>query len=194
MKRESKVKRKTKETDISLALCLDGQGICSVDTGVGFFDHMLEAFSLHGGFDMELLCRGDLAVDCHHTVEDVGIVLGTGFAEALGDKKGIRRYGMFSIPMDEALATCNLDISNRPYLVFNVDFKGPRIGDLDTQMVKEFFYAFAMLAGVTLHLNLAYGDNDHHIAEALFKAFGHALKQGVAISESDKALSTKGSL
>lgn len=194
MKRECRIKRKTKETDISLYLCLDGKGSCNVDTGVGFFDHMLETLCLHGGFDMELSCKGDLTVDCHHTVEDVGIVLGTGFAETLGDKKGIRRYGMFSVPMDEALAICNLDICNRPYLVFNVDFNAPKIGDLDTQMVKEFFYAFAMSARVTLHLNLAYGENDHHIAEALFKAFGHALKQAVAKAESDEVLSTKGSL
>ncbi len=194
MMRKSEVQRKTKETDISLSLSLDGKGQCGIDTGVGFFDHMLTAFCLHGGFDMELTCQGDLKVDCHHTVEDVGIVLGTAFSKAIGDKKGIGRYGMFTIPMDEALASCNLDISGRPYLVFNAGFTGSMIGDLDIQMIKEFFYAFAMNSGVTLHLNLAYGSNDHHIAEALFKAFAHALKQACARSESQQILSTKGSL
>ncbi|MFA5634278.1 MAG: imidazoleglycerol-phosphate dehydratase HisB [Anaerovoracaceae bacterium] len=194
MIRESKVQRKTKETDINLSLLLDGQGISNIDTGVGFFDHMLSAFCLHGGFNMELFCKGDLNVDCHHTVEDVGITLGSTFSKALGDKKGILRYGMCTIPMDEALATCNLDISNRPYLVFNADFNTPKIGDMETQMVKEFFYAFAMNAGITLHLNLVYGSNDHHIAEALFKAFAHALKQGIKKSENSQVLSTKGSL
>lgn len=194
MLRGSKVERKTRETDISLSLALDGQGVSDIDTGVGFFDHMLSAFCLHGGFNIELLCKGDLNVDGHHTIEDVGIVLGTAFAEALGDKKGIRRYGMFTIPMDEALVTCNLDISNRPYLVFNADFIAPKIGDMETQMVKEFFYAFAMNARITLHLNMVYGSNDHHMAEALFKAFAHALKQGVQKTESSEVLSTKGSL
>lgn len=194
MARGSKVERKTKETDICLVLVLDGQGISDIDTGVGFFDHMLSAFCLHGGFSMELQCKGDLNVDCHHTIEDVGIVLGTAFAEALGDKKGIRRYGMCTIPMDEALATCNLDISNRPYLVFNADFGTPKIGDMETQMVQEFFYSFAMHAGITLHLNLVYGSNDHHVVEALFKAFAHALKQSVKKSETSGVLSTKGSL
>lgn len=194
MKRESKVERRTKETEIQLFLSVDGEGTSHIDTGVGFLDHMLAAFCLHGGFDMELNCKGDLKVDCHHTVEDVGIALGTAFAQALGDKKGIRRYGMFTVPMDEALVHCNLDISNRPYLVFHVDFKTDRIGDLDTQTVREFFYAFAMNAGITLHLNLAYGSNDHHIAEGLFKALGHGLKQGVGITETRGYLSTKGSL
>jgi len=143
---------------------------------------------------MELSCKGDLSVDCHHSVEDVGIVIGKSFAEALGDKKGIKRYGNFTVPMDEALAVCSLDISNRPYLVFNADFKGNKIGDLNTQMIREFFYAFAINAGITLHINLMYGSNDHHIAEAIFKAFAYALKQGVERSESSEALSTKGSL
>ncbi len=194
MQRESKIKRKTKETDIHLSLSLDGQGVSNIDTGIGFFDHMLSAFCLHGGFDIELKCKGDLNVDCHHTIEDVGIVLGTAFSKSLGDKKGIRRYGMYTIPMDEALATCNLDISNRPYLVFNAKFTAPKIGDMDAQMIKEFFNAFAVNAGITLHLNLVYGSNDHHIAEALFKAFGYALKQGVERSEKGETLSTKGCL
>lgn len=194
MQRESKIKRKTKETDIHLSLSLDGQGVSNIDTGIGFFDHMLSTFCLHGGFDIELECKGDLNVDCHHTIEDVGIVLGKAFSESLGDKKGIRRYGMYTIPMDEALATCNLDISNRPYLVFNAKFTAPKIGDMDAQMVKEFFNAFAVNAGITLHLNLVYGSNDHHIAEALFKAFGYALKQGVERSEKGETLSTKGCL
>lgn len=194
MQRESKIKRKTKETDIHLSLSLDGQGVSNIDTGIGFFDHMLSAFCLHGGFDIELKCKGDLNVDCHHTIEDVGIVMGSAFSKSLGDKKEIRRFGMCTIPMDEALATCNLDISNRPYLVFNASFTSPKIGDMDAQMVKEFFNAFAVNAGITLHLNLVYGSNDHHIAEALFKAFGYALKQGVERSEKGETLSTKGCL
>ena len=194
MNRRVKTERKTKETEISLSIDLDGKGLSSIDSGIGFFDHMLTAFSLHGGFDMELSCKGDLSVDCHHSVEDVGIVIGKSFAEALGDKKGIKRYGNFTVPMDEALAVCSLDISNRPYLVFNADFKGNKIGDLNTQMIREFFYAFAINAGITLHINLMYGSNDHHIAEAIFKAFAYALKQGVERSESSEALSTKGSL
>ncbi len=194
MNRKVEIKRVTKETEISLSIDLDGQGLSSIDSGIGFFDHMLTAFCLHGGFDMELRCKGDLLVDCHHSVEDVGIVLGRAVAQALADKKGIKRYGNFSLPMDEALAVCNLDISNRPYLVFNADFKGYKIGDLNVQMIREFFYAFAINAGITLHINLIYGSNDHHIAEAIFKAFAHALKLGVERSGIDKVLSTKGSL
>jgi imidazoleglycerol-phosphate dehydratase len=177
-----------------LNFSIDGRGETSIDTGVGFFDHMLTAFCFHGGFDMELSCKGDLSVDCHHTVEDVGIVMGKALSEALGDKKGINRFGMFAIPMDEALASCNVDISNRPYLVFNAAFSGSKIGDLDAQMIKEFFYAFAINAGITLHINLIYGSNDHHMAEAIFKSFGRAIKESAARNDFDGVLSTKGSL
>ncbi len=194
MDKKVEIIRKTKETEIFLSLSIEGKGEANIDTGVGFLDHMLTAFSLHGGFDLAVSCKGDLHVDCHHTVEDIGIVMGSAFADAFGDKKGLMRYGAAVIPMDEALASCNLDISNRPYLVFNVDFKANEIGNLDTQMIKEFFYAFAINAGITLHINLFYGSNDHHIAEAIFKAFGHAMKQGCAKAEGKDVLSTKGSL
>lgn len=194
MSRKVKIERKTKETDISLSVDLDGKGLSSIDSGIGFFDHMLTALCLHGGFDMDLSCKGDLSVDCHHSVEDIGIVIGKAFSKALENKKGINRYGSFTVPMDEALAVCNLDISNRPYLVFNADFKGNKIGDLDVQMIREFFYAFAINSGITLHINVMYGSNDHHVAEAIFKAFAHALKQGVERSGIDEVLSTKGSL
>lgn len=192
--RQATIERTTKETDISLFLSLDGKGIANVKTGIGFFDHMLITLCHHGGFDIDLTCKGDLNVDCHHTIEDVGIVLGNAFSKALGDKKGIRRFGSFTIPMDEALVSCNLDISNRPYLVFNVEFKSERIGELETQMVKEFFYAFAINSGITLHLNQLYGSNDHHIAEAAFKSLAHALNSAVALTGSEELLSTKGCL
>jgi imidazoleglycerol-phosphate dehydratase len=194
MKREASVERKTKETEISLSLSLDGSGRASINTGIGFLDHMMTAFCFHGGFDMDLCCAGDLNVDSHHTVEDIGIVLGLAFEKALGNKDGISRYGEFTIPMDEALVSCNLDVSGRPYLVFNIDFKSDKLGNLDTQMIKEFFYAFSIKSGVTLHLNQIYGSNDHHIAEACFKAFGHALKSGVARKNISGAFSTKGCL
>lgn len=194
MKREAKIRRSTKETDIVVTLLIDGDGTSDIDTGVGFFDHMLTAFCLHGGFNLQLSCKGDLEVDCHHTAEDVGIALGTAFSKALEDKKGIRRYGMFTVPMDEALVTCNLDICNRPYLVFNVVFKGERIGGLESQVIREFFYAFSVNSGITLHINQAYGSNDHHVAEAAFKAFGQALKQGVQLIGDEEVLSTKGCL
>jgi len=194
IQRKAEIERKTKETDIKISLCIDGQGKCEIDTGIGFFDHMLTAFCHHGSFDIDLVSKGDLDVDCHHTVEDIGITLGTAFSKAMGDKSGLCRYGMSVIPMDEALVCCNVDISNRPYLVFNGEFKTHRLGELDTQMIKEFFYAFAARAGITLHVNPVYGANDHHIAEAMFKAFGHALKQGITRSENRGALSTKGSL
>ena len=191
--REGSVKRETKETSIELTLNIDGQGRNQIRTGVGFFDHMLTAFAVHSGFDLTLTCRGDLDVDCHHTVEDVGIALGKAFSDAISDKTGINRYGSFMIPMDEALAACCVDISGRPYLVFNADFCDYRLGDMDTAMVEEFFRAFAMNAMVTLHINLLYGRNDHHKAEAIFKAFAHALKMAVKI-EGTEILSSKGSL
>lgn len=191
--REGYVKRETRETKIELTLNADGTGKNQINTGIGFFDHMLTAFSVHSGFDLTLSCRGDLGVDCHHSVEDVGIALGQAFANALSDKAGIARYGNFTIPMDEALASCCIDISGRPFLVFNAEFGDYRLGDMDSAMVEEFFRAFAMNAMVTLHINLFYGKNDHHKAEAIFKAFAHALRQAVK-SEGGEILSSKGSL
>lgn len=191
--REGYVKRETKETKIELTLNVDGTGKNQINTGIGFFDHMLTAFSVHSGFDLTLSCRGDLGVDCHHSVEDVGIVLGQAFASALSDKAGIARYGNFTIPMDEALASCCIDISGRPFLVFNAEFGDYRLGDMDSAMVEEFFRAFAMNAMVTLHINLFYGKNDHHKAEAIFKAFAHALRLAVK-TEGGEVLSSKGSL
>jgi len=191
--REGYRKRETRETKIELTLNLDGQGKNQINTGIGFFDHMLTAFSVHSGFDLTLSCKGDLAVDCHHSVEDVGITLGQAFADTVSDKTGLARYGNFSIPMDEALASCCVDISGRPFLVFHAEFGDYRLGDMDSAMVEEFFRAFAMNAGVTLHINLQYGKNDHHKAEAIFKAFAHALKAAVRI-EGAEILSSKGSL
>lgn len=194
MDRIAKITRKTKETDITVVLNLDGSGIHNIDTGIGFFDHMLTALCVHGGFDLTVTCKGDLNVDGHHSVEDTGIVLGQAFAQALGDKAGIMRYGSAFIPMDEALCFCALDISARPFLVFNAQFTNERIGDYDACLTEEFMRAFAFNAGITLHLREEYGKNDHHITEALFKALAHALKQAVAVNKSGKALSTKGKL
>ena len=191
--REGYRKRETRETKIELTLNLDGQGKNQINTGIGFFDHMLTAFSVHSGFDLTLSCKGDLIVDCHHSVEDVGITLGQAFADTVSDKTGLARYGNFTIPMDEALASCCVDISGRPFLVFHAEFGDYRLGDMDSAMVEEFFRAFAMNAGVTLHINLQYGKNDHHRAEAIFKAFAHALKAAVKI-EGSEVLSSKGSL
>lgn len=190
--RTAEIKRKTKETDISVALDLDG-GNVNVRTGIGFFDHMLTAFAVHGGFGLEVFVEGDLNVDTHHTVEDTGIALGAAFKKALGDMGGINRYGSFYIPMDESLALCALDISNRPFLVFNAEFKEERCGEYETCCTEEFFRAFAVNAGITLHLNVLYGSNSHHEIEALFKAFAHAMKIAVAPSGGG-VLSTKGIL
>lgn len=190
--RTSSISRKTKETDIQLSLCLDG-GAISVSTGVGFFDHMLTAFAVHGGFGLTVKVSGDLEVDCHHTIEDTGIVLGQAIREAVGDKKGIARFGSSYVPMDEALGFCALDISNRAYLVFDASFTAPMIGAYDTQMSEEFFRAVAVNAGITLHLKCEYGKNDHHIVEALYKAFARALKMAVKI-EGNEVLSSKGVL
>ncbi len=190
--RTAEIKRKTKETDISVALDLDG-GNVNIRTGIGFFDHMLTAFAVHGGFGLEVFVEGDLDVDTHHTVEDTGIALGAAFKKALGDMGGINRYGSFYIPMDESLALCALDISNRPFLVFNAEFKEERCGEYETCCTEEFFRAFAVNAGITLHLNVLYGSNSHHKIEALFKAFAHAMKIAVAPS-SGGVLSTKGVL
>ncbi len=192
--RKSELKRKTKETDIQLTLNLDGLGQHDIRTGVGFLDHMLTAFAVHSGFDLQLTCKGDLEVDCHHTIEDIGIALGSAFKEATVDRTSITRYGSFTIPMDEALATCHVDVSGRPFLVFQGEFKGFRMGDMDTQMVEEFFRAFAMNGGVTLHINLLYGSNDHHICEAMFKAFAHALGIACQIRDKNQVLSSKGVL
>lgn len=185
--------RNTKETQIKLILNLDG-GKISIDTGVGFFDHMLNSFATHGGFGLELSVKGDLNVDEHHTVEDTGIVLGKAFASALGDKSAIDRFGSFYVPMDEALAFSSIDISGRPFLVFDADFPQNRCGDYDCAMTVEFMRAFAFNAGITLHLKSLYGDNSHHITEALFKALAHSLRLAVRQNTSNKPLSTKGVL
>ncbi len=188
------VKRNTKETQITLSLDLDGGGINRIDTGVGFFDHMLTALAVHSGIDLDIEVHGDLDVDCHHTVEDTGIALGDALSKALGDKAGICRYGSMFIPMDEALGFVSLDISGRPFLVFDCPFVTDRLGQMDTQMVEEFFRAFAYHAGITLHAKLLYGVNDHHKAEALFKALAHSLKQAVRRTDDARPLSTKGVL
>lgn len=195
MMRTADVTRKTKETDIEVFVKLDrGEGKVSIDTGIGFFDHMLTAFGVHSGIDLQINADGDLNVDAHHTVEDTGIVLGKAFAEALGDKSGISRYGSAYIPMDEALGFCALDISGRPFLVFDAEFSDDKIGEMDTCLVEEFFRAFAFNAGITLHLKACYGKNDHHIAEALFKACAHAVKAAIKPTAEGEVLSTKGVL
>ncbi len=191
--RTALIERNTKETQIKIELGLDG-GEVSVSTGIGFFDHMLTAFGVHGGFGLKVEVKGDLEVDTHHTVEDTGIALGQAFKKALGDMSGIERYGFFSIPMDESLANCVLDISNRPFLVFKAEFKEERCGDFETCMTEEFFRAFAMNSGITLHLEVPYGTNSHHEIEALFKALAHALKVAVKKNEDGSVLSTKGVL
>lgn len=193
--RKAEIARKTAETDIRLVLDLDGEGKYSVSTGIGFLDHMLCLFSGHGRFDLELSCRGDLQVDCHHTAEDVGIVLGRAISEALGTRESVRRYGSALIPMDESLAQVAVDLSNRPYLYFDVPFSVPRIGSMDTEMFGEFFRALAENAGMTLHIAILHGKNNHHMIEAVFKAFARALKEAVSIDESIKGVnSTKGML
>jgi imidazoleglycerol-phosphate dehydratase len=187
--------RQTKETDIKLKLNLDGSGKTKISTGVGFFDHMLEGFARHGLFDLELEVHGDLHVDCHHTVEDTGIVLGQAIAEALGDKKGIKRYGSFLLPMDETLALCAVDLSGRPYLNWKADFTVEKIEELDTEMFREFFYAVSYSAAMNLHLKIMDAGNNHHMAEALFKAFGKALDMATMEEPRMKDVwSTKGSL
>ena len=191
--RSSTQNRVTKETDIHLSLCLDG-GDVSVNTGIGFFDHMLTAFAVHGGFGLQLQVTGDLHVDCHHTIEDTGIVLGKAFQEALQDKGGIARFGSCYVPMDEALAFASVDISGRPYLVFDADFPQERCGGYDCSMTVEFMRAFAFNAQITLHLKSVYGDNSHHITEALYKACAHALRLAVKQNSSNVLLSTKGVL
>ncbi|MGN0631318.1 MAG: imidazoleglycerol-phosphate dehydratase HisB [Ruminococcus sp.] len=192
--RESQIKRTTRETDIEVKVVLDGQGKADIDTGIGFFDHMLTALSVHSGISMDIKVKGDLHVDAHHTVEDTGIVLGKALYEALGDKSGITRYGSAFIPMDESLSFCSLDISNRPFLVFQGSFTNAMIGSYDACLTEEFFRAFAFNAGITLHINMMYGSNDHHKCEAAFKAVAHALKTAVTPLSDGKTLSTKGVL
>ena len=192
--RRTSLTRTTRETDIALSLCIDGSRQTAIDTGVGFFDHMLTALAFHAGFDLALTCKGDLQVDAHHTVEDVGIALGKALGELLADRSGITRYGSAYVPMDEALGFCALDISGRAYLVFDCDFAAPMVGAFDTQLCVEFFRAVAMNSGLTLHLRCLYGANDHHKIEALFKAFGQALRQAVARTADGATLSTKGVL
>lgn len=193
--RKATVSRKTDETEITVAINLDGAGTAKVHTGIGFFDHMLNSFSRHGFFDLEAEAEGDLHVDCHHTIEDTGIVLGTAIRQALGDKKAVRRYGSVMLPMDETLVLCALDLSGRPYFVYDVSFQGDRIGEFDTQMVKEFFYAVSYSCGMNLHIKKLYGENDHHIAEAVFKAFAKALDEASGLDPRiSSVLSTKGSL
>lgn len=195
MARTADYVRKTKETDISLHLNLDGTGSSSINTGIGFFDHMLDGFARHGLFDLKVNVAGDLAVDCHHTIEDTGIVLGNAIKEAVGDKKGIRRYGSCILPMDETLVLCAVDLSGRPYLVFDGEFTTDRVGYMDTEMVKEFFYAISYIAGMNLHIRVLSGGNNHHMIEAMFKAFAKALDQATVIDPRiTDILSTKGSL
>ncbi len=187
--------RGTKETNIYATINLDGQGKTNINTGIGFFDHMLEGFARHGLFDLDVQVTGDLQVDCHHTIEDTGIVLGQAIAEALGEKKGIKRYGSFLLPMDETLALCAIDLSGRPYLNFNADFTVEKLGDFDTEMFREFFYAVSYSAAMNLHLKIMDGGNNHHMAEALFKAFGKALDMATMEEPRIKDVwSTKGSL
>ena len=195
MAREASVVRKTKETDIKLSLNIDGSGKSDISTGVGFFDHMLEGFSKHGFFDLEVKVEGDLHVDAHHTVEDTGIVLGQAIAEAIGDKKGMRRYGNFLLPMDDALVLCAIDLCGRPYFQFDLEFPTEKIGEFDVEVVREFFYAISYKCGMNLHIKMLAGVNSHHIAEAVFKAFAKALDMATSYDERiDGILSTKGSL
>lgn len=195
MDRTAEVKRVTKETDIYMSLKLDGEGKSCVDTGIGFFNHMLEGFSKHGFFDLDVKINGDLDVDGHHTVEDAGIVLGSAIKEAVGDKKGIKRYGYFILPMDDALALCAIDLCGRPYLQFECAFPNDMVGGFDTSLVREFFYAVSYSAAMNIHIKMLSGENSHHMIEAIFKAFAKALDMAVSKDERIKdVLSTKGSL
>jgi imidazoleglycerol-phosphate dehydratase len=189
------VKRKTKETDITLILNIDGTGKNKIDTGIGFFDHMLEGFSKHGFFDLDVKIKGDLQVDGHHTVEDCGIVLGNAIKDAVGDKAGMKRYGYFVLPMDEVLVLCAVDLCGRPYLNFDYEFKAPMIGDLDTELIHEFFYAVSYSAGMNLHIKVLDGGNAHHVAEAMFKAFAKALDMATSKEPRlEGVMSTKGTI
>jgi imidazoleglycerol-phosphate dehydratase len=192
--RKAEIERVTKETQIRVNLALDEKGKAEIDTGIGFFDHMLTALSVHSGISMSVKVKGDLNVDCHHTIEDTGIAIGQALEQALGAKSGIVRYGTAYIPMDESLAMASLDLSNRPFLVFNCDFTNQSCGEYDLCMTEEFFRAFAFNSGMTLHINLLYGSNDHHKAEAVYKAVAHALKTAVTENADGSTLSTKGVL
>lgn len=195
MTRTANINRKTKETDIAMKLNIDGTGASSVDTGIGFFDHMLTGFSKHGFFNLTLQVKGDLEVDGHHTVEDTGIVLGTAIREAIGDKIGIKRYGSFILPMDDALCLCAVDLCGRPYFAYDCEFSVERVGELDTELVKEFFYAVSYSASMNLHIKMLDGSNAHHMIEAMFKAFGKALDEATSYDARVKGvLSTKGAL
>lgn len=195
MARYANITRTTSETRIELSLNLDGSGKAEIDTGIGFFDHMLNSFARHGLFDLNIKVKGDLHVDCHHTIEDTGIVLGQAIKKALGDKKSIKRYGSFLLPMDETLVMCAIDLSGRPYFVYDAEFKTDRVGYFDTEMVKEFFYAVSYSAEMNLHIKEMYGENAHHVIEAMFKAFSRALDDAVTIDTRVEGLpSTKGAL
>ena len=195
MERTAAVTRTTKETDIAVTLNLDGSGKAEISTGIGFFDHMLNGFARHGLFDLNCQVKGDLEVDCHHTIEDTGIVLGQAIREAVGDKKGLVRYGTCILPMDESLVLCSLDLSGRPYYVSDVEFPTERVGEMDTQMVKEFFYAVSYSAAMNLHFKMLSGGNSHHMIEGMFKAFAKALDMAAAHDPRiTDVLSTKGSL
>ena len=195
MARSTTIERKTKETDISVILNIDGLGKSEINTGIGFFNHMLEGFAKHGFFDLKCNVKGDLEVDGHHTVEDTGIVLGTAIKEAIGDKAGIKRYGSFILPMDETLVLCAIDLCGRPYFSFECEFSSDKVGEFDTQLVREFFYAVSYSAAMNLHIKVLSGMNDHHKIEAMFKAFAKALDMAVTKDERiTSVLSTKGSL
>ena len=194
-KRVAEVTRKTQETDIEVSLTLDGSGASNIATGIGFFDHMLQGFTKHGFYDMDVTVKGDLNVDGHHTVEDTGIVLGQAISKALGDKKGIKRYGSMILPMDETLVMCAIDLCGRPYFVMDAEFDAPMVGDFDTQLVREFFYAVSYSAAMNLHIKVLNGSNDHHKIEAIFKAFAKALDEASMIDPRiEGVLSTKGAL
>tara|TARA_E500000331_G_scaffold309274_1_gene315312 strand:+ start:1398 stop:1991 length:594 start_codon:yes stop_codon:yes gene_type:complete len=194
--REAKVVRKTTETDISVEVNVDGTGRYDVETGIGFLDHMLEIFSRHGLFDLRIRAKGDLHIDFHHTTEDAGIAIGEAFHKALGDRRGIRRYASAIVPMDETLSRVSIDVSDRPYLIWKVDFSKPKLGEMDTELFKEWFQAFAQNARITLHVETIYGENNHHIVESCFKALARALRDAMETDPraADLIPSTKGTL
>ncbi len=194
--RQASVERKTNETSVEVEINLDGSGKYDVETGIGFLDHMLEQLARHGLFDLTVKAKGDLHIDFHHTTEDVGIVIGEAVAKALGDRKGITRYGASLVPMDETLSRVTLDLSNRPYLIWKVSFSKPKLGEMDTELFREWFQAFAQAAGITLHVDNLYGENNHHIVESCYKALARALRQAVEIDprKADQVPSTKGVL
>jgi imidazoleglycerol-phosphate dehydratase len=194
--RSASIERKTRETDIKISIGLDGTGKYDIDTGIGFLNHMLESFAKHGSLDLTVRAKGDLHIDFHHTTEDIGIAIGMGIAKALGDRAGIRRFGHAQIPMDEALTRCAIDVSARPYLIWKVNFTKPKLGEMDTELFKEWFHALAQNAGLTLHVENLYGDNNHHIVESCYKACAQALRDAIAIDPRNPAQipSVKGSL